>query len=48
MNLSANPTHEREIRLPGGTATLPVIRTIDAGARASIWTLELESDGLKL
>ena len=39
MNLSANPTHERQIRLPGGTATLPVIRTIDAGARAAIWTL---------
>jgi hypothetical protein len=39
MNLSANPTHERQIGLPGGSATLPVIRTIDAGVRASIWTV---------
>ena len=39
MNLSANPTHERQIGLPGGLRTLSVTRTIDAGARASIWTL---------
>ncbi len=39
MNLSANPTHERQIGLPGGAATLSVTRTIDAGTRASIWTL---------
>jgi hypothetical protein len=39
MNLSANPTHERQLSLPGGAASVSVIRTIDAGVRASIWTL---------
>ncbi len=39
LNLSANPTHERQIGLPGGLPTLSVTRTIDVGVRASIWTL---------
>jgi hypothetical protein len=39
MNLSADPTHEREIGLPGGNRTLTVTRTIDAGVRASVWTI---------
>lgn len=39
LNLQASPTHEREIGLPGGNATLSVIRTIDTGLRAAIWTL---------
>jgi hypothetical protein len=39
MNLSANPTHEKLIGLPGGLPTLTVTRTLDAGVRASIWTL---------
>jgi hypothetical protein len=39
MNLSANPTHEKQIGLPGSSASLSVTRTIDAGVRASIWTL---------
>jgi hypothetical protein len=39
LNLSANPTHERLIGLPGGLPTLSVTRTLDAGVRASIWTL---------
>ncbi len=39
LNLATTPTHVREIGLPGGDATLSVIRTIDSGIRASILTL---------
>jgi hypothetical protein len=39
MNLQGSSTHTREIGLPGGNVTLPVIRTIDSGLRAAIWTL---------
>jgi hypothetical protein len=39
LNLQAGATHTRQIGLPGGSATLPVIRTIDSGVRAAIWTL---------
>ncbi len=39
LNLENSPTHERLIGLPGGNVTLPVIRTIDLGFRAAIWTL---------
>ena len=40
FNLQASPTSTREIGLPGGNATLPVIRTINSGVRAAIWTLD--------
>ncbi len=39
LNLQASPTHEREIGLPGGNASLVVTRSIDLGFRAAIWTL---------
>ncbi|HWW30836.1 MAG TPA: hypothetical protein VNY80_12525 [Steroidobacteraceae bacterium] len=39
MNLQASSFSTRQIGLPGGNITLPVIRTIDSGLRAAIWTL---------
>jgi hypothetical protein len=39
LNLQASPTHTRQIGLPGGDPRLSVIRTIDTGVRAAIWTL---------
>jgi hypothetical protein len=39
LNLSANPTQERLIALPGGIGPLTVTRTLDAGLRVAIWTL---------
>jgi hypothetical protein len=39
MNLQASSFSTRQIGLPGGNVTLPVIRTIDSGLRAAIWTL---------
>ncbi len=39
LNLQNSPTHEREIGLPGGNASLVVTRSIDLGFRAAIWTL---------
>jgi hypothetical protein len=39
LNLQANPTHVREIGLPGGDPLLEVTRTLDAGVRAAVWTL---------
>jgi len=39
LNLQNSPTHEREIGLPGGSASLVVTRSIDLGFRAAIWTL---------
>jgi hypothetical protein len=39
LNLQASPTQTRQIGLPGGDRSLSVIRTIDSGLRAAIWTL---------
>jgi hypothetical protein len=39
LNLQGGATHTRQIGLPGVNATLPVIRNIDTGVRAAIWTL---------
>jgi hypothetical protein len=39
LNLQASPTHTRQIGLPNGDPLLSVVRTVDAGARAAIWTL---------
>jgi hypothetical protein len=39
LNLQASPTHTRQIGLPGGDPLLSVVRTIDTGIRAAIWTL---------
>lgn len=39
LNLQASPTYTRQIGLPGGNLTLPVILTVDAGLREAIWTL---------
>jgi hypothetical protein len=39
LNLQGGVTHTRLISLPIVDLTLPVIRTIDSGVRAAIWTL---------
>jgi hypothetical protein len=39
LNLQANPTHTRQIGLPGGDPLLSIVRTVDAGVRAAVWTL---------
>ena len=39
LNLTASPTHTREIGLPGGDPLLSVDRSIDSSVRAAIWTL---------
>jgi hypothetical protein len=39
LNLQANPTNTRQVGLPGGDPLLSVVRTVDAGVRAAIWTL---------
>jgi hypothetical protein len=39
LNLEAGTSSTRLIGLPGGNASLPVIRTINSGMRATIWTL---------
>jgi hypothetical protein len=39
LNLQANAMQTRQIGLPGGDPRLSVIRTIDAGLRAAVWTL---------
>jgi hypothetical protein len=39
LNLQASPSHTKEIGLPGGLPTLPVIFNAEAGLRAAVWTL---------
>ncbi|MGC1389163.1 MAG: hypothetical protein WA807_14220, partial [Steroidobacteraceae bacterium] len=39
LNLQASPSHTKEIGLPGGLPSLPVIFNSDVGLRAAIWTL---------
>jgi len=39
LNLSASPSHTRQIGLPGGSNTLPVTLALEGGMRMAMWTL---------
>jgi hypothetical protein len=39
LNLQASPSRTREIGLPGGLPTLPVIFNAESGLRVAVWTL---------